>query len=326
VYGARAHMREGLDLLLDISRQPKLSTSQVELVRGRLQSEARHRLSDPSSLMGRRALEQFYRDLPYAADPDGTLESLEGLTAAELRAHHERVYDRSRLLVVAVGRLDREALVEQLTQGLGSVAAGQAPSLELPPSAGAVEPRFDVIEREQPTNHVLALFAGPSLGSDDYPAFYAALDYLSHRLFEEVRTKRNLAYAVSASAANLAVNHGRILAISVDPKRCFEVIAEELERLRRTPIEPKALSDTLLQLRTGLWMQRTRLAAQADELGRAHLVGGHYTLAERFAERVVQVTPAEVQAVYQRYLRNFNVVLVGNPEAVPRDFFLSLGA
>jgi zinc protease len=325
LYCAHAHVQEGLELLLDVAARPALEAAELELVRSRLLAEARHKLSDPQSLLGRASVEQYYGGSPYALDADGTLETLPGLTLEQLRAHHERLLVRSRLLLVAVGNVERAALAEHLQRRLGSLPEGRWELAPLPEPAGASRAQVRLIEREQPTNHVVALFSGPSVASEEYPAFFAALDYLRHRLFEEVRTKRNLAYAVSAGAGGLVQNHGRIALISADPRRCFEVIAEELERLRTTRIDEKDLSDTLSQLRTGLLMQRTRLAGQADELGRAHVTAGDWRLAELFDEQIAAVTPKDVQAVYRGGLRNFNVVLLGNPAAAPEDFFLSLG-
>src|SRR5262249_40869936 len=94
--------------------------------------------------------------------------------------------------------------------------------------------------------------------------------------------------------------------------------------LRSEPIEKKALADTLSQMRTRLLQQRTRTSGQADELGRAHVIGGDWRLAERFDERLAAVTPEAVQAIFERRLRSWNVVLVGNPASAPPEFFLSI--
>jgi zinc protease len=324
LYGVRAHLEAGLDILLDIATHPALEPSEVELMRSRLLTEARRKLADPQSLLGRRAMEQFYRGGPYALDPDGTVDSIQALTLEDLRRHHTQVFTRRRLLCVAVGNVPREILLGRLSRSFGELPLGDMQIPPLPEPPGATRPQVEIVAREQPTNYVLALFAGPSLSEPEYPAFYAALDHLSHRLFEEVRTKRNLAYAVSASAGSLRSNHGRILVISVDPRQSFEVVAQELERLRSEPIEKKALAATLSQMRTGLLLQRTRTSGQADELGRAHLIGGDGLLAERFDERLAAVTPEAVQAVFERRVRNWNVVLVGNPASVAPEFFLSL--
>jgi zinc protease len=323
LYGVRTHVEAGLELFLDLALRPALARSEVELMRGRLLTEARHKLAEPQSVLGRRALELYYRGTPYALDPDGTVESLQAISPEELRSHHARSFVRRRLLCVAAGNLRREALLQGLTRFVGGLPLGEREEGPLPEPAGAGRPQVELVERKQPTNYVLALFAGPSMAEPGYPAFYAALEHLSHRLFEEVRTKRNLAYAVSASAGLLRSNHGRILLISVDPRRCFEVVAEELERLRSEPIEKRSLAGTLSQMRTGLLLQRTRTSGQADELGRAHLIGGDWRLAERFAEQIAALTPEAVQEVFRRHVRNWNVVLVGDPGSVSPEFFLS---
>ena len=326
VYGASRHLEEGLNILLDVATAPAFVPAELERVRSRLLTETRHKLADPQSLLGRASMEQFYRDAPYSIDPDGTLESLARFSAEALREHHRKVFRRPALVCVAVGGMSADWLCARLDEGLAEIPRDLTRALDpLPSPAGATGAQILTITREQPTNHVMALFTGPGVSDPEYPAFYAALDYLNHRLFEEVRTRRNLAYAVSAGAGGLISNHGRILVISVDPQKSFEVIASEIERLRSELIDSRSLADTLSQLRTGILMGRTRLAGQADELGRAHIAGGHFSLAETFADRVAAVTPERVQSVFRKNLRAFNVVLIGNPNSVDREFFLSMG-
>ena len=57
---------------------------------------------------------------------------------------------------------------------------------------GAVTPELVVVERPLPTNYITGYFAAPTLTDPDYVAFRAATDILGDRLFEEVRTKRNM--------------------------------------------------------------------------------------------------------------------------------------
>ena len=53
-------------------------------------------------------------------------------------------------------------------------------------------------ERALPTNYVRGYYSAPSPSNPDYAALTVATRILRERLFEEVRTKRNLTYAVSA--------------------------------------------------------------------------------------------------------------------------------
>jgi len=65
-----------------------------------------------------------------------------------------------------------------------------------------------VLTEKIPTNYILGVAPGPARSHSDYPAFSLATRILSERLFEEVRTKRNLSYAVDAAIAPGRITQG----------------------------------------------------------------------------------------------------------------------
>ena len=54
------------------------------------------------------------------------------------------------------------------------------------------------------------------------------MEILSDRLFEEVRTKRNLTYAVQAGLSQRAANYGILYVTAVDPANTLPVMLAEL--------------------------------------------------------------------------------------------------
>jgi predicted Zn-dependent peptidase len=67
---------------------------------------------------------------------------------------------------------------------------------------------LEISSREIPTNYIPGQFQAPSLDDPDYPAMQDALTTLSRRLFEEVRTKRSLSYAVGSGMSQRNANYG----------------------------------------------------------------------------------------------------------------------
>jgi zinc protease len=56
------------------------------------------------------------------------------------------------------------------------------------------KPELKVVEMPLPTTYVTASFPAPSLRDEEFPVAAVALNALREKLFEEVRTKRQLSY------------------------------------------------------------------------------------------------------------------------------------
>lgn len=63
---------------------------------------------------------------------------------------------------------------------------------------------------------------------------------------------------------------------------------------------------------------------QAQLLGVWELTGGGWRNGLTFVDRMRAVTPAEIQSVAKKYLRNARFVVVGDPKKIDRGLFVSM--
>ena len=87
---------------------------------------------DPASLGSKAFSKALYGDHPYGQPENGTEESIQAITTADLKAFHQRYFVAKNGLLSMVGALDRkqaEALAEQVTAVLPAGEAA-APSLK----------------------------------------------------------------------------------------------------------------------------------------------------------------------------------------------------
>ena len=175
--------------------------------------------------------------------------------------------------------------------------------------------------RELPTNYILGYFPAPPPGHADYPAMLVAMDYLGDRLFEEVRTKRNLTYAVSAGMSDAATNYGYLYVTAVDPKTTLPVMFDEVAKMKAAPLTDELLQQTVNVFITHYYMGLETNGSQAALLASAELVGGDWRLAETLQGKIRAVTAADVQRVANEYLGKYRFALVGDAEAFPAEMF-----
>jgi predicted Zn-dependent peptidase len=148
-----------------------------------------------------------------------------------------------------------------------------------------------------------------------------ASSILRDRIFEEVRAKRNLSYAPDAFLRSQAANLGGIYVTAVDANQAVRVMLEEISRLQREPISAIEIQSVVAQFLTSYYLGQETNAAQAGDLALYELLGGGWRNSVEVIERLKAVTPADVQRVAQKYMRNFRFVVLGNPQSINTEVF-----
>lgn len=296
--------------------EPRLDSADVEILRNQLLAAVRQRQDSPDALVDFLADSFAFTGHPYALPPTGTEHSLARLSIGDLRRYHASQFVKSRMLLVVVGNASR-AKVEQLVgQSLARLPAGDY-TWTLPDTLPRERAAVLTLNRPLPTNYILGLYAGPPADSSDYDALRIATAILSGQLFSEVRSRRNLTYAVHAPFIERAIAVGGVYVTTVRPEETIEVIQDQILALKNGFVDEDALERLIQQFLTQYFLDNESAAEQANFLARATLYEGDYTAATRFEERLRRVKPEDIQRVARRYLRDVRFVYLGNAARAP---------
>jgi zinc protease len=305
-------------ILADRLVAPTLAADEVALVRDQLITGARQRGTSPDDAATELADSLLFVGHPYSLQAAGTPASLASITLAQLREYHAQQVVRSRMLVVVVGNVER-AQVERLVHGtLGTLPQGTyrwTPPPAIPVLGSATA--FD--NRALPTNYLLGYVPGPAATSPDYAALRVASAVLSGRLFSEVRSRRNLSYAVESPFVERASAIGGLYVTTVDPNAVLRIMREQVAELQTEQVEADGLKRLEQQFITEYYLKNETNSDQANVLARAELYEGDYRTADKFMERLRRVTPADVQRVARQYLKGFRFAYVGDVNKVDRS-------
>ena len=198
----------------------------------------------------------MYAGHPYAVASDGTIASIKAITRDDLAKWHDARLTKENLLLVVVGNVTRADLEKKIAAALGSLPATGGTARVVGPAV-AKPGDVKVVQRDLPTNYILGVFPVPSLAERDFAAFRLGMAILSDRLFEEVRTKRNLTYAVSTGVSSRRANQGNLYVTAVQPDTTLKVMLGEVRRLQREPLaayrtfEKREPSDAAVQQADG---------------------------------------------------------------------------
>jgi predicted Zn-dependent peptidase len=150
-----------------------------------------------------------------------------------------------------------------------------------------------------------------------------ASSILRDRVFEEVRVKRNLSYAPSAFLGSQGANVGGIYVTAVDANQAVRVMLDEIKRLQTQPIDNRDITGVVSQYLTTYYMGQETNAAQAASLAEYELIGGGWRHSFDMLTHLRAVSPADVQRVAQKYMRNIRFVVLGDPARIDKAVFTS---
>jgi zinc protease len=320
----RLHFDRSWQIFSDVIMRPSFTTEDVALDRDRMVVSLSDDVDSPDVYLQRLQDNVAYAGHPYL-NSNGTPAVIAKLSPDDLRRYHDKMLETSRLLLVLVGDFNVGDIRDLVANTVGKLPRGTykpdpLPSLNFDRSSVSVTPR------DLPTNYVQGLFTAPSLTSPDIYPMRVASSMLRDRVFEEVRVKRNLSYAPDAFLRTQAANVGGLYVTAVDANQSIRLMLNEIARLQHEPVDNDDIQSVVAQYLTTYYLGQETNAAQAAELAQYELIGGGWRNSVDFLERLTAVTPADVQRVAQKYMKNIRFVVLGNPRSVDSEIFTGAAA
>lgn len=319
--GARTTLAE-LDstwsIFADRVMRPRLDSADVEFIRAQMLAGIRQRDDSPDAMLEYLADSTTFAGHPYALSPVGTERSLAGITRADLLRYHREQFVKSRLLLVVVGNIDRATVERLVGNTFGTLPTGSY-AWTMPDTLQSSRADAAVIRRTLPTNYIQGYFRGPAANSPDVAALRVASAVLSGRMFGEIRSKRNLTYAVSANYRDRALTSIGLYVTTTEPDSVLKLMLGEIRSLQLFEIQTEFLRPIVQQFITEYFLDNETSTAQADFLARAQLYRGDFSAGERFVAELRAVSGADVRRVAQRYFKGAKWAYVGDTARVTRD-------
>ncbi|HOD36959.1 MAG TPA: pitrilysin family protein [Syntrophales bacterium] len=241
------HLPLSIELLADIFSRSLFDPQEVEKEKSVVQQEI-HMVEDTPDEYIHDFFERiFWNRHPLGLPVLGTKESVQGFTREALLEFFHKKYRGNHLVLTAAGRLEHERLVEMVRGAFGIMEGYkekvQAP-LPIPMSRRAC------IERDLGQAH---LIIGTPAPSNVDPRRFAGIlmntvlgGSMSSRLFQEIREKRGLAYAIRSyivSYRDVGMLNIYVAASREKVKDVIGLILEEMRRMKR-----EHLTDREMQL------------------------------------------------------------------------------
>jgi predicted Zn-dependent peptidase len=316
------HLERAFDVLQDMVLRP--AYPDVDSERDVVIEEIAMYEDEPSDKVHDVMASAIFGDHPLGRPIIGRAEVISSVPVPQIAAWHDGHYVPGNMVVAAAGNLDHDAIVKLVDSAFPS-AASPAPVAAASPNGPAPVLRFHRKETEQ--YHVC--LGGPGIPRGDDRRFaLRVLDTIlggstSSRLFQEVREKRGLAYAVY-SYANHYADSGQVgLYVGTRPDRVAEavdVIGTELRRLQADGVSEAELelARENVKGRTVLSMEST--LSRMNRLGSSVLMGVPLLTVDEVLAAFDAVTLEDLSALAAELWRpeHLSAAAVGGDEEVFR--------
>ena len=297
--------------------EPTLDLGEVELVRQQFLLAVKQRQDSPDALAEYLADSVSFAGHPYAIPPTGTERSLAGIKVTDLKAYHAEQFVKSRMLLVIVGDIPREKITRLVAQSLGKLPAGSY-TWTLPDTLPRRKAAVHAVSRALPTNYILGRYPGPRAGTEDYYALRIATAVLSGQLFGEIRSRRNLTYAVDAPFIDRGVSGGGLYVTTVQPTLTVDIMRQQLAAVRTSTVDEDGLGRLIQQFLTQYFLDNETNTEQANFLAKSYLFENDYRAVAKFEQQLRDVTPQDIQRVAQRWIRDVQWTYVGDLSKLPK--------
>lgn len=309
------------DIFAEVMLDPAFAEVDLKRDREQLLAGLRESGSVPESALETLEDKVIYAGHPYANDVNGTPATLASFTAAELRAYHKRMMETSRLLFVFVGDIDPADLKTRIASTFGKLPRGSYKDEPTPP-LDLSKPTLDATQRSLPTNYIKGTFAAPSLANPDYYAMRVAMSILQTLVYQEVRGRLQLSYAPDAELESMSANTANISVSTNDPNAAIKAMRAQMQFLKSRTLNSGVIDEIASFFLTRYYMSQETSAAQIGELAKYELIGGGWRRSYEFLDGVRSVTPADIQEVSNKYMKNIRFTYIGDTSVIDRSVFL----
>jgi predicted Zn-dependent peptidase len=288
-----------LRIIADILQNSAFGRQELEGERQVILQEIASTWDSPDDIAYDLMHEAAYPDQSVGRPILGTPESVGRFSAGDLRRFLSRRYGPGNMVIAAAGAIRHANLVRHAEALFGGLTDAKRTTGE---RAAKYSGGVRVFEKPFEQSHLLIGFPSPSYRDEEYftAQVFSGLfgGGMSSRLFQEVREKRGLCYAIYSSAwglrdAGLFGIHAATGAGLMG--QLIEVIGAELKRAADRKPDEAELVRSKAQLKAGLLMSLESSSARAEQMARHMLVHGHVLANAELMAKVDAVSADDVR-------------------------------
>lgn len=314
---------QALGLLAEVVRQPDFAETELQRAKTQAIDDLRLQLSRPTALASLAASRGVFGEGAYGHSRNGTPESLQRVTRADVQRLHDALYRPDNAILILAGDIT-PAQARELAQA--SFGDWRQPATPLPPrpagrSASQLPALLVIDQHGAGQAGVVAAHAAPRRGDADYYVGSVANAVLggsySARLNEEIRIKRGLSYGAGSRLQGL--NDAGIWLASAQTKnpsapQVVDLMLGQFKQLGDTRVDAGELAARKATLIGSYGRRLETTAGLADQVADLAIYGLPLDGIGKYVGAVQAITPKQVEKYAREHLAadGLHVVVVGD--------------
>jgi len=311
-----------MGLLAEVARQPSFPESEVKLAKANALQSLRVSETQPGFRAERAVKKAIYADHPYGRT-DPTVESINAVDAAMLRAEHAKRFRPDRALLVITGRISEADALKLARDAFGDWKASGPALPDTPAAPTNAKPARIVLKRDGSVQSTVRLGAPgiAAAAADQIPLRLASTIIgggFSSRVNINLREEKGYTYGASAGARMSRTGGMMVGGADVRNEVTGDALKEFLAEYKRigTDLVPAQEMDMNKRYVAGGYLLSNQLQrAVAGTLASNWLVGLPPEFLGDYVPLIRKVTPEQVRDVGRKYFapERQSIVIVGDP-------------
>jgi predicted Zn-dependent peptidase len=291
------HLETAIDVMSDMVFAPAFA--EVDSEREVVLEEIAMYEDQPQELVHDLIAEAVFGNHPLGRPVIGTSDVISTVSRRAISAYHRSMYVPGNVVVAAAGNLDHNELLGLLERAEKKVRESPARGRRVrPPLVKAPPPSVRYVRKDTEQYHVC--LAAPGIARSDRRRFAASLldavlgGSASSRLFQEIREKRGMAYAVYSFASQYT-DTGQI-GVYVGTRDenledCLAIAVEQIEDVAAGNLKPNELERAKENLKGRILLSMESTANRMSRLGKSLITDTEILSLDRIMAEIDAVEP-----------------------------------
>ncbi|HRC43189.1 MAG TPA: pitrilysin family protein [Nitrospira sp.] len=323
-------LKRGLQIFADLLRRPAFEQSRVELAKLQALEGIRRRQDSPGSIVGREFAKLLYGQTHPSAR-ETSVRSIDAITREDLVAFHQRTVHPNGIILGVTGDFEKADVLALLRDAFGDWAKGDVPAVTIPAVSGtdAKTGLVRFVNKDTSQTHLRVGHLTIRETDPDYVAVAIANDILGgssfrSRLFNDVRTKRGLAYSVGSGLRASVYDEGVwLMRAETKLSSTQEVVnrfVANMERMRNEPVNDTELEEAKEAYVNSFVFSFTSASSIVGRLMDLEYDGLPKDWLQQIRDRVVKLTKEDIQRAAKAHFNpeRLRILAVGSGEALSK--------
>jgi predicted Zn-dependent peptidase len=308
------HLPIAMDVLSDLVLNPAFREEDIEKEKGVILEEIKMDADSPDYLVHEIFSSNFWKDHALGKPILGTRETVKRFNQALVRDYYQSVYTPANLLITAAGNLSHDRLVNLARERFEALApAAPEPAPPVPATHARISLRS---KKDLEQVHVCLGVPSYPIPHDDRFTCYVLNTMLgggmSSRLFQNIRERQGLAYAVYSElnpysdTGCLSIYAGTSLESA---RHVVESVLREFTNMKQEIAPAEEVRRAKDHLKGSLMLSLESTSSRMSNLARQEMHFRRFFSLDELAESIEKVTAEDVQRVAQTFFDQKNVAL-----------------